>query len=99
MPGDPDRNPHRLEAAAQVMISHRLGTGHLDIAVTDGTVIARHQRAANRLGDTIRDMGNVIALNQASMAGANTARPHRRRKRIPRGIEPLAAAAVLRETP
>jgi hypothetical protein len=86
-------------AAAQVMVSHRLGTNHLDIAVKDGTVIARHQRAANGLGATIRDTGHVIALNQAALAGANTARPHRRKERIPPGIEALAAAAVLRETP
>jgi hypothetical protein len=86
-------------APAQVIVSHRLGTTHLDIAVKDGTVIARHRRAVNGLGATIRDTGHVVTLNQAAMAGANTARRHRRKERIPPGIEALTAAAVLREGP
>lgn len=86
-------------AAAKVTVSHRLGTTHLDIAAIDGTVMARHQRAANGLGATIRDGGHVIALNQAAMAGAKTLKPHGRKERIPPGIDALAAAAILRSTP
>ena len=86
-------------AAAKVSVIHRLGTTHLDIAAADGTVIARHQRAANGLGATLRDGGHVVALNQAALAGANTTRPHGRKERIPPGPEALAAAAILRGTP
>jgi hypothetical protein len=43
----------------------------------------------------VRDHGHVYALEQAAMAGANTGRPHRRKERIPPGLEALAAAAVL----
>lgn len=58
-------------AAAKVILIHRLGTSHLDIASVDGSVVARHQRAANGLGATLRDGGHEVALNQAAMAGAN----------------------------
>lgn len=86
-------------AAAKVLVTHRLGTTHLDVAAADGTVMARHQRATNGLGATLRDTGHVIALNQAALAGANTLKPHGRKERIPPGTDALAAAALLRATP
>lgn len=86
-------------AAAEVTVAHRLGNTHLDIAAPDGTVMARHQRAANGLGATLRDTGHVIALNRAALAGANTLKPHGRKVRIPPGTEARAAAALLRATP
>lgn len=86
-------------AAAMVIVTHRLGANHLDIAAVDGTVMARHCRAANGLGATIRDSGHVLALNQAAMAGTNSLRPHRRKVRILPGTEALAAAAILRTSP
>lgn len=85
-------------AAAKVSVIHRLGTTHLDITAMDGTVMARHQRAANGLGATLRESGHVFALNQSAMAGVNTLKPHGRKERIPPGTEALAAAALLRGT-
>lgn len=83
-------------AAAQVVISHRLGDQFLDIATTGGIVIARHRMAAEGLGAVVRDSGHVLALDATAMATATTGRPHRRKERIPPGAAARAAADHLR---
>ena len=84
-------------AAAQVIVSHPVGGQFCDIATTSGIVIARHRMAADGLGGMVRDSGHVIALDAAAMATATTARPHRRKERIPPGPAAKAAAARLRQ--
>ncbi|MGY4651235.1 IS21/IS408/IS1162 family transposase [Mycobacterium sp. URHB0021] len=82
-------------AAAQVTVSHPVGGEYLDIATTSGIVVARHRMAADGLGVMVRDTGHVIALDAVAMATASTARPHRRKERIPPGPTAKAAAVQL----
>jgi hypothetical protein len=79
-----------------VIVAQPLRGNHIDIATSAGIVIARHERAADGLGATVRDHGHVVALDAAAMAAANTGRPHRRKERIPPGDAARAAAAALR---
>ena len=44
----------------------------------------------------VRDHGHVLALEQAAMAAATSATPHRRKQRIPPGPAARAAAEALR---
>ena len=83
-------------AAASVVVSHPVGADYLDIATPAGIVVARHKRAADGLGVTVRDSGHVIALDTVAMAAATSTRPHRRKDRIPPGPAARAAAAQLR---
>lgn len=87
-------------AHATVTVTRRLGAATIEIATATGNgpgiVIARHLRAAPGAGATVRDDGHVLALNTAAMAAATSARPHRRKVRIPPGPDALAAAQVLR---
>ena len=83
-------------AGAQVTASRPLGGECIDIATGGGIVVARHRLAADGTGAVIRDHGHVIALEHAAMAAASTARPHRRKERIPPGTAALAAANALR---
>ncbi len=86
-------------ARAQVFVSQRLGTQHVDIATASsggGVVIARHELSADGAGVMVRDHGHVIALEQLVLAGHDTSRPHRRKERIPPGPAALAAAEQLR---
>ena len=85
-------------AASIVTVSHRLGATHLDIATQAGTVIARHFLAPDGAGAMVRDHGHVHALEQAALAASSSARPHRRKQRIPPGPAALAAADTLRAT-
>ncbi len=66
-------------ARAVVTVACRLGAGHLDIATTAGTVIARHASAPAGAGVIVRDHGHVLALEQAAMTAASPAPPHRRK--------------------
>ena len=84
-------------ATAQVVVSHPVGGQFCDIATMSGIVVARHRMAADGLGVMVRDSGHVIALDAAAMATATTARPHRRKERIPPGPAAKAAAARLRQ--
>ena len=79
-------------ARATVIVRCRLGASHLDIATAAGTVIARHALAPAGAGVMVRDHGHVLALEQAAMAAASPAAPHRRKQRIPPGPAALAAA-------
>jgi hypothetical protein len=82
----------------QLSVTARLGNDVLDIATAAGVVIARHRRAADGAGATIRTDTHVTALNNAALAAFTTAPPHRRKQRIPPGPAALAAAEVLRGT-
>ncbi len=86
-------------ARAQVVVSQRLGAGHVDIATASSggaVVIARHDLAPEGAGVMVRDHGHVIALEQLVLAGHDTSRPHRKKERIPPGPAARAAAEALR---
>ena len=80
-------------------MSQPVGADHLDIATTAGIVVARHRLAVDGTGVLVRDHGHVVALNTAAMAGASSARPHRRKERIPPGPAARAAANTLTDQP
>jgi transposase len=82
-------------AGSTVTVTVRLGDPHLDIATATGAVIARHRRAPDGAGITVRTDTHATALEQAALAGFSSARPHRRKVRIPPGPAAQAAAAVL----
>jgi hypothetical protein len=86
-------------AGGQAVVSHPVGADHLDIATPTGIVIARHRLAADGTGVTLRDHGHVVALDAAALAGASSARPHRRKERIPPGPAARTAAETLRGEP
>jgi hypothetical protein len=88
-------------AGGHVTVSQPVGANHLDIATTAGIVVARHRLAGDGTGALVRDHGHVVALNTAAMAGASSARPHRRKERIPPGPAARTAADTLlaRDTP
>ena len=93
-------------AGAPVTVTVRLGALHLDIATTGAgslpgrsplpVVLARHAIAPAGAGAMVRDHTHVTALEQAAMAAATPAAPHRRKQRIPPGPAARAAAAALR---
>ena len=92
-------------AGAPVTVTVRLGALHLDIATAAGAtpgrspipvVVARHTIAPDGAGAMVRDHGHVVALEQAAMAAATPAAPHRRKQRIPPGPAARAAAEALR---
>lgn len=86
-------------AAGTVTVSRRVGADHLDISTQTANgalvVVARHRLAADGAGIDVRDHGHVVALDQAAMAAASSARPHRRKERIPPGQTARAAAQLL----
>ena len=86
-------------AGGQAVVSHPVGADHLDIATTTGIVIARHRLAGDGTGAVVRDHGHVVALDAAAMAAASSARPHRRKERIPPGPAARAAADTLTAQP
>ncbi len=91
-------------ASARVSVVLRLGSPTIDIATTPGPtvgarggiVMARHRLASTGAGAMIRDDGHVIALEQAAMAAATPAGPHRGKVRRPPSLAALDAAAALR---
>jgi hypothetical protein len=82
-----------------VTISHRLGSSSLDISSSKGSgqlvVLARHRRAADGAGVTIRTDGHVLALETAVLGAFTSAPPHRKKVRIPPGETARAAAEQL----
>jgi hypothetical protein len=82
-------------AGATVTVTVKLGNPYLDIATAAGTVIARHRRSPDGAGVTVRTDSHATALETAALAAFNSARPHRRKVRIPPGAAARAAAAVL----
>jgi transposase len=83
-------------AGGPVTVNHRLGSPVLSFATGRGVVVALHHRVADGSGATIRSEHHVTALNTAALAAFTTARPHRRKQRIPPGPAAQAAANVLR---
>jgi transposase len=83
-------------AGTQVTISRAVGDPCIDIATTSGIVVARHRLVGDGTGAVIRETGHVIALEHAAITAASSARPHRRKERIPPGAASLAAANTLR---
>jgi transposase len=90
-------------ASARVSVILHLGASTVDIATTPGPaagarggiIIARHRLASTGAGAMIRDDGHVIALEQAAMAAATSAGPHRGKVRRPPSRAALDAAAAL----
>jgi hypothetical protein len=83
-------------ARATVSVCWRLGAATIDITTTGGTVVARHHRAPDGAGVMIRDSGHVVALERIALQASDTAKPHRRKERIPPGPAARAAANALR---
>lgn len=79
-------------AHSTVIVSQRLGDPYVDIATTTGITVARHALAPAGAGVMVRDDVHVAALEHAAMAAFTTARPHRRKERIP--ISPEATALL-----
>jgi len=82
-------------AGSRVTVTHRLGAVTLDVVTASGTVLARHHRAPDGAGVTVRTDEHITALETAALAAFSTAAPHRRKQRIPPGPGARAAAAVL----
>jgi len=83
-------------AGGPVTVTHRLGSPVLSFATDRGVTVALHHRVADGTGATIRSEHHVTALNKAALAAFSTARPHRRKERIPPGPAALFAAEALR---
>ena len=83
-------------ANGPVTVSHRLGSPVLAFVTDRGVTVALHHRAADSTGATIRSEHHVTALNKAALAAFTTAKPHRRKERIPPGPAARHAADVLR---
>ena len=83
-------------ANGPVTVAHRLGSPMLMFITDNGMTVALHHRVADGTGATIRSEHHVTALNKAALAAFTTAKPHRRKQRIPPGPAALAAADVLR---
>ena len=83
-------------AGGPVTVTHRLGSPVLAFVTDRGVTVALHHRAADGTGATIRSEHHVTALNKAALAAFTTARPHRRKERIPPGPAALFAADILR---
>lgn len=79
-------------AHATVVVSQRLGDPFIDIATASGITVARHALAPPGAGVMVRDDVHVAALEHAALAAFTTARPHRRKERIP--ISPEATALL-----
>jgi transposase len=80
----------------QVTVTHRLGSATLDVSSSKGIVLARHRRAADGAGVTLRTDSHVAALETAVLSAFTTAPPHRKKVRIPPGAASRAAAEQLR---
>lgn len=79
-------------AGSTVVVSQRLGDPYVDIATSSAVVVARHALAPPGARVMVRDDVHVAALEHAAMAAFTTAKPHRRKERIP--ISPEATALL-----
>ena len=77
-------------ANGPVTVTHRLGSPVLAFVTDRGVTVALHHRAGDGTGATIRSEHHVTALNKAALAAFTTAKPHRRKQRIPPGPAALA---------
>jgi hypothetical protein len=85
-------------AYSAVTVTARLGEPTVDIATSDGIVIARHRLAGDGVGAVIANHTHVTALNTAALAAFSDAPPHRSKARIPPGVAARAAAERLTRT-
>jgi len=84
--------------AGTVTVSHPVGAEYLNIATHRQPDTDRRGPAPDRCRrrrDRRPRPGHVVALDQAALAGASSARPHRRKERIPPGPAASAAAQLL----
>ena len=86
-------------AGRQLTVTRRLGSPVLTFATDRGVVVTVHHRITDGTGATVRAEQHVTALNTAALAAFTTARPHRRKQRVPPSPAALAAADVLRGNP
>lgn len=70
-------------ARATVSVTWRLDAATIDITTASGTVVARHHQAPDGAGVMVRDTGHVVALEHGVLQAFDTAKPHRRKERIP----------------
>jgi len=85
-------------AYSAVTVAARLGEPTVDIATSDGIVIARHRLAGDGVGAVIANHAHVTALNTAALAAFSDAPAHRSKARIPPGVAARAAAERLTGT-
>lgn len=83
-------------SGARVMVRHRLGSAHIEVAATGGVVLARHRREPDGAGVIVRADEHVVALEHAVLAAFSDRAPCRSKQRRPPSPAALAAAAVLR---
>lgn len=83
-------------ARSTVTVSQRLGEPFIDIATPAGTVVARHATAPDGVGALVRTDTHVAELTSVVLGAFTTARPHRRKERIPVSAD---AAALLPARP
>lgn len=79
-------------ARSTVTVGQRLGEPFIDITTAAGVVIARHATAPDGVGAVVRTDTHVAELQSVVLAAFTTARPHRRKERIPVSVD---AAALL----
>ena len=70
-------------ALSSVTVSQRLGEPYIDITTPSGVVIARHATAPDGIGAVIRTDTHVSELTSVVLGAFTTARPHRRKERLP----------------
>ncbi len=83
-------------AGHSVVVSHRLDELTIDVATTDGTVLARHRRVPDGAGVLVRQQVHVAALQTAVLAAFTTDKPCHRKARRPPSPAALAEAEHLR---
>lgn len=83
-------------AGAVVRVRWRLDEPVISVATTGGAVIARHQRACDGSGQTVRDAGHVVALERAVLTAFTDAPRCRGKVRKPLSEQALAQAELLR---
>ncbi|MEU6851384.1 hypothetical protein ABZ901_15840 [Actinacidiphila alni] len=81
---------------AVVRVCWRVGEPEITVATAGGAVVARHERAPDGAGATVRDAGHVIALERAVLSSFTDAAPCRGKVRRPPSKEALAEAERLR---
>lgn len=80
----------------QVRLVHRLGEDYLHVVTAGRAVIARHRRAVDGAGQTVRDAGHVIALERTVLAAFTDRAPCKTKVRRPPSEAALAEAERLR---
>jgi transposase len=82
-----------------VVVTAGLGDAHVEVATEAGVVVARHHRAADGAGATVRDEHHVAGLERAVLAGFSQAAPCRGKTRRPPSPAARATAAALAGQP